>query len=375
MTIEPRRSSRASTPCAPLPPATGDERAAADPEIGGTPGALRRCMANLIALSSVLGIATVATITTAVRRGDAAPEPQQHSPGELVHALHTAFGEHHARAVHAKGIVLEGSFEPDPEAAALTRAAHLQRTASRVALRFSDFTGLPDIPDNHPAANPRGIAIRFTLPDGAFTDIVGHSFNGFPTATSDEFRDLLLAIAASGPGATPPTALDRFLAGHPIAKTFLTTQHTPASFATITYYGVNAFEVTSRRGATHFIRYQFVPAGGEHLLPADQIANQGANYLFDEIRGHLAQGAIRFDLYAQVAERGDKIDDPSIAWPDTRKRVRLGRITLTRLAASTAEDDRALAFSPTNLLDGIRPADPMIEFRAKAYPISAAERR
>lgn len=333
-------------------------------------------MSSFITLTSVLGIATIATltVTAAVRRGDAAPE-QQHSPGELVSALHTAFGEHHARAVHTKGIVLEGSFVPDPEAATLTRAAHLQRTASQVTLRFSDFTGLPDIPDNNPAANPRGFAIRFTLPDGAFTDIVGHSFNGFPAATSDEFRDLLLAIAASGPGSAPPTALDHFLAGHPIANTFLTTQKTPASFATITYYGVNAFEVTNRQGATHFVRYQFVPVGGERLLTTDQIARQSASYLFDEIRGRIAQGTIRFDMYAQIAERGDKIDDPSVAWPDSRKRVRLGRITVTRLAANTPEEDRALQFNPIHLLDGIRPADPMIEFRGKAYPISAAERQ
>lgn len=332
-------------------------------------------MSNFITLASALGTATVVTlgVTAAVGRGDAAPE--QRSPGELVGALHTAFGEHHARAVHAKGTVLEGSFAPDPEAAALTRAAHLQRTASRVMLRFSDFTGLPEIPDSNPAANPRGFAIRFSLPDGAFTDVIGHSFNGFPTATSDEFRDLLLAIGASGPGSAPPTALDRFLAGHPIANKFLTTQKIPASFATITYYGVNAFEVANRHGTARFVRYQFVPVDGERLLSADQLARQSASYLFDEIRGRIAQGAIGFEMYAQIAERGDRIDDPSVAWPDSRKRVRLGRITLTRLAPITPADDRALQFNPTHVLDGIRPADPMIEFRGKAYPISAAERQ
>ncbi len=37
---------------------------------------------------------------------------QTHSPGELVDALHSAFGTHPARAVHAKGIILEGTFTP-----------------------------------------------------------------------------------------------------------------------------------------------------------------------------------------------------------------------------------------------------------------------
>lgn len=50
-----------------------------------------------------------------------------------------------------------------------------------------------------------------------------HNSNGFPTRTSTEFRELLLAIGASGKGAPQPTPLDTFLASHPIAKTFLTT--------------------------------------------------------------------------------------------------------------------------------------------------------
>ncbi len=49
------------------------------------------------------------------------------------------------------------------------------------------------------------------MPDGSTTDIVGHSFNGFPTATSDAFPRPRLAIAASGPDAAKPTALDGFL--------------------------------------------------------------------------------------------------------------------------------------------------------------------
>lgn len=296
----------------------------------------------------------------------AAPE-QKRSPQELVDAFHSAFGEHHARAVHTKGIVLEGSFAPDPAAASLTRAAHLQNTGSAVTLRFSNFTGLPEIPDNAEAANPRGLSIRFTLPNGTFTDIVGHSFDGFPTATSDDFRDLLVAIGAG--------TLDDFLAMHPIAKTFLTTQKSPASFATIRYFGVNAFEMTNAAGASHYMRYQFSPVDGEKLLTAEQMATQSASYLQDEIKARIAAGAFAFDLHAQLAEAGDRIEDPSVAWPSSRKRIKLGTITITRLAANTPEADKALAFSPTNLVDGIETADPMLDLRGKAYPISVKERQ
>jgi catalase len=319
---------------------------------------------------------TAAATPPGVANAQGPAEPnQRYAPGQLVDALHTAFGSHRARAVHAKGIILEGVFTPDPRAATLTTARHLQNQASVVTVRFSDFTGLPDIPDTSPSANPRGIALKFTMPDGSTTDIVGHSFNGFPTATSDEFHDLLLAIAASGSGAAKPTALDGFLESHPVAKTFLTTQKTPASYATITYYGVNSFEFTNARGESRYVRYQFVPEGGEELLTPEQSAKSGPLYLSEGIQARVARGPFRFGYYAQLAEPGDRIADPSIAWPDTRTRVLLGTIEVRSLAPNTAAEDRALSFSPTNLPDGIKPADPMVTFRARAYPISVKERQ
>jgi catalase len=300
---------------------------------------------------------------------------QKSSPAQLVDALHSAFGKHHVRAVHAKGIILEGDFTPNAHAASLTTAAHLQKTGSAITVRFSDFTGIPDIPDNIGLANPRGFAVKFRLPDGSTTDIVGHSFNGFPTPTSDQFRELLLAIAASGPDAAKPTALDTFLQIHPIAKTFLTTQKTPSSFGTITYFGVNAFELTNHAGVSHYVRYQFLPAAGEHLSTANELAKAGPSYLMDEIRSRIVKGPIKYQMYAQLAEAGDVVTDPSVAWPDSRKKVLLGTIEIKRLASNTPEQDKALAFSPNNIPAGIKTADPMLDFRSKAYPISVKERQ
>src|SRR5437868_86937 len=79
----------------------------------------------------------------------AAPEsvlPNQ-SPGDLVDALHSAFGVHHARAVHAKGVILSGIFSPDPNARSLSKGAIFARGPLPMTVRFSDFTGIPDIPD------------------------------------------------------------------------------------------------------------------------------------------------------------------------------------------------------------------------------------
>jgi len=306
---------------------------------------------------------------------NAQTDNQKSSPGDLVDAFHSAFGKHEARAVHAKGIILEGTFVPDKDAASITKAFHLQNQSSKVFVRFSDFTGIPDIPDNVGAANPRGIGIKFIMPDKSTTDIIGHSFNGFPAPTSDEFRELLLAIAASGAGAEKPTALDKYLDTHPIAKTFLTTQHIPASFASIDYFGVNSFKFTNKKGASHFIRYQFITEEGEKYITPEESAKEDANYLLTEIKKRISQGPVKFKMYAQVAEEGDKIEDPSIAWPDTRRRVLLGEITINKISENTPAQDQGFVLNSSNIPDGIASADPMLELRAKAYPISVKERQ
>jgi catalase len=219
------------------------------------------------------------------------------------------------------------------------------------------------------------MAIKFKLPDGTETDLVAHSFNGFPTPTTDDFRQLLNAIAASGPKATKPTQLDTYLEGHPAAKTFLTTQKgPPVSYATLGYFGVNSFKFTNAKGESRFGRYQIVPEAGEQLLDKDTAAKAGPNYLVEEIGKRVAIAPAKFIFRAQLAEKEDKIDDPSIAWPDTRRVVVLGEIVINKAVADNDAEQQALLFLPTALPDGIEPADPMITARSEAYPISFGRR-
>ncbi len=313
--------------------------------------------------------------TLLVAAGVALPAAAQDDlPSNLVRDLHGTFGEHHARAVHAKGIVLTGRFTPSPEAATLTTAT-LFKASIPVLVRFSDFTGLPAIPDNVGDANPRGMAIKFGAIDNSALDIVAHSFNGFPTPTAAEFGVLLRAIAASGPGAAKPTALDRYLGSHPAAKTFLTTQKTPASYATAIYFGVNAFTFTNRAGHKTSVRYRFVPAAGEQFLDDAALQAKTADYLQKDIAARAKAGPVRFDWLAQVAVAGDTATDPSRPWPETRRLVKLGTITLDRVAADQPGLDKALLFLPSTVPAGIAPADPMIDVRSAAYPVSFGERQ
>jgi catalase len=139
--------------------------------------------------------------------------------------MHKVFGVHPGfRADHAKGIVVEGSFKASPEAAVLSRAELFNGNSIPATVRFSDATGVPIVPDGADVANPHGMAVKFHLPDGSDTDMVINSLKFFPVATGEEFRDLLLALAASPPDAAKPTKFEQFVAGHP---------SNPAAFGTI----------------------------------------------------------------------------------------------------------------------------------------------
>jgi catalase len=83
---------------------------------------------------------------------------------------------------------------------------------------------------------------------------------------------------------------------------------------------------------------------------------------------------VNFKLLLQVAGQGDKIDDPSIAWPDTRKKVVLGTLAITKAVADSQTAEKRLLFMPGTLVSGIETADPMIAVRSAAYTISASRR-
>lgn len=304
-----------------------------------------------------------------------AEDLSQRLPAHLVKDLHTAFGEHHARAVHTKGVILQGSFSPSPEARNLSQASVFTATVP-IIVRFSDFTGIPDIPDTSRSASPRGFAVKFLMPDGTNLDVVNHSFNGFPVTNSADFSILLQAIGASGPGAAKPTVLDNFLATHPIARTFLTTQKAPPeSFATATFFGVNSFLFTNTAARSRYVRYRFVPEAGEHYLDDETLKSKPPTYLADEIKARVANRPVRFTWYAQLSGPGDEIENPGVAWPESRELVKLGVLTIDRVASNSAPTDKSLLFLPGSLPLGIGIADPMLTIRNAAYPVSFHQRQ
>ena len=312
---------------------------------------------------------------SAVAQGGASTAQPRETPASMVDALHAAFGEHHARAVHTKGVMFEGTFTPSPEARAITRASIFFDGSLPVVARFSLFAGVPDLPDNDDGAAPTGFAVKIKGPDGDDFDLELNQHSRFIVATFDEFAVFLRAVGASGPAVPHPNPVEQFLAAHPDAAAFLATRTYPASFAQATYFGVNSLKFTDGHGQSAFVRYRARPRAGERYLSIDQRKAMSATYLHDEIAERASREPIVFDWYAQVAESGDKIDDPSIAWPEDRRMVKLGTFTLTSTPSNPESAQRRLLFLPGKPHAGVEPADPMLVLRNSAYPISFAQRQ
>ena len=297
---------------------------------------------------------------------------------DLIKEFDTIFGLHPGfRPAHARGIMLSGTFSPDPGAASLTRAPHIARESTPVTVRFSNSTGIPLLPDNDPNANPRGLAIRFNLAEHVHTDIVSHSTDGFPTRNGQEFLEFLRAVAASDPSKPSPSPIEAFLGTHPAALAFVQTpKPSPASFAKESYFGVSALRFTNGNGVSRYGRYRILPdAGIEHLDDATTKAKD-ANYLFDELNQRIAAGPISFQILAQMANDDDIVDDATVHWPEDRPLIRLGRIVLIAPLPDNLREQKKIIFDPIPRVDGIEPsADPLFELRAAVYLISGRRRR
>jgi len=288
-----------------------------------------------------------------------------------------ASGKAHERYVHAKGIVCQGSFQASPGASAISRAPHLQGASVNVTVRFSD--GAPDVAvaDNSPDASPRGMAIRFATGTGIGTDIMAFSHNGFLVGTPEEFLALQKAIAATDSTKPHPWPIEDFLGAHPSARKFVQDpKPVPVSFVTESFYANNAFVFINAKGEKQAGRYQIVPVGGNQYLDDDAAKAKSPNFLRDELGPRLERTPAKFRLLLQLPSPGDRTDDSTMVWPEDRKKIELGVITVQSVVPDSAAAERELAFDPTHLIDGIELSDdPLPRLRSMVYVYSVAGRR
>ena len=299
-------------------------------------------------------------------------------PEQVVDAINDINGRHDGtRAVHAKGVLCAGTFTATEAGAALTRAAHMRGRPVQATVRFSNGGGDPGAPDY--AKDGRGLAAKLYLDDGTRTDLVGITLPQFFVRTPEDFLEFTRARRPDPETGQPDMGrLGAFLEAHPEALPAI--QHAlgqpaPASYAQLTYHGIHAFRWAAPDGAERWVRFSFVPTAGEEGLSDEEARAGGADYLQHELRERLAAGPVEFGLDVTIAADGDDPDDPTVAWPDERERVRAGHLRVEGLDTSRERDGDVLVFDPTRVTDGIElSGDRILRFRPDAYAVSVERR-
>jgi catalase len=298
---------------------------------------------------------------------------------QAIDAMNAISGRHPGfRAGHAKGTLCAATFTPAPDARRLSRAHHFRGGPVRAHVRFSNGSGNPTAPDYEPREG-RGMATKFYLADGTTTDIVGITLPAFFVNTVDGFFDLCRARTPDpATGEPDPAAMGSFLEQHPEALTAgaaVLAASPPESYLRCAYNSLHAYRFVDDAGGSRYVRYRWEPEAGEASLSAEDAEARGPDYLQDDLAPRLANGPGAFALLAHIAESGDDVDDPTVPWPDQRRRVTLGRLEVTGLAHDREQGDDVLVFDPTRVTDGIELTnDPILHFRTDAYAESVLRR-
>jgi catalase len=146
----------------------------------------------------------------------------------------------------------------------------------------------------------------------------------------------------------------------------------PESYATVAYNSIHAFKWIAPDGTERWVRYRFEPEEGERTLSDEAARELGRDYLKEEI---VARESTAFRLVVIVAGDGDDPSDPTVAWPDDRERVEVGRLELTGPDTEREQGDDILVFDPTRVTGGIELSDDRIlRFRPRAYATSVTRR-
>ena len=295
---------------------------------------------------------------------------------EAIEGIYGTQGAH--RAVHAKGTLLTGEFTPSPQAARLSRAAHLSGDPVRATVRFSNGGGKPGARDAAP--DGRGIAVKLYLPDGSTTDMVGLNLPCFFTRTPDDFLEFTRARKPDPETGQPDMAvLGAFFGAHPEVGPALQAAMTagvPESYARQTYNSIHSFRYTNAEGESQFGRWRMIPEAGTATVDPEVADSLPADFLQEEILERAGRGEAAFSVVVRIAADDDPVDDPTIAWPEAeRAEITIGRLELTGPETTREIDGDVLVFDPTRVTDGIGTSDDeILATRPHAYSVSVERR-
>jgi catalase len=268
------------------------------------------------------------------------------------------------RRNHAKGICFTGVFESNGSGSELSRAQVFARGQYPALGRFNLGTPDPDAADA--TVRVRGMGLRIATPDGKEWRAAMIDLPFFPVATPQTFYELLLTSQKKD-----PNAMKAFATAHPEFAAFgAWAGRAPwtGSYAEERYNSINSFVFTNSAGGEKTVRWSLIPAAHPIEIPHDELEKRDPNFLEQEIAARVHSAPQRWTLILITANPGDATDDPSKAWPEDRRVIEAGTLSVQQVEPERNGSCREINFDPTVLPPGIRTSDdPFPAARSAAY--------
>jgi catalase len=291
--------------------------------------------------------------------------PQRLTPEKMVAALAPPTGVALGyRRNHAKGICFTGVFEANGAGSAVSYAQVFIRGQYPVLGRFNLGTADPNAPDA--TVRVRGMGLQISTPEGQVwrSAMIDPPF--FAVSTPQAFYELLLASASKD-----PDAMKTFAGAHPeIAAFGAWAKSAPwtGSYAEERFNSLNSFVFTDSSGAEKTVRWSLLPAAQSVPISQEDLAKRGPDFLEQEIAERVRGGPQRWTMVVSVANPGDPTADPSKSWPEDRRTVEVGTLTVQRIEPDRDGPCRDINFDPSVLPSGMRTSDdPFPVARSAAY--------
>ena len=294
--------------------------------------------------------------------------PERLTPQKLVDGFAPpsgpAFGH---RRNHAKGICFTGWFASDGAGSQLSRAQVFAEGRYPVVGRFN--LGTPDPNADDGKARVRGLGVLISTPDGQEWRMAMIDPPVFPVSTPEAFHALQIASASQ-----EPDAMAKFVAANPEFAAFAAwAKSAPwtGSYAEERYNSLDSFIFTDSSGNDHAVRWSLAPAAEVVPVAPEELAKRGPNFLETEITDRIKNGPLRWSMLVTVANPADQTADPTKAWPEDRRSVKVGSLIVEQIEPEANGPCRDINFDPTVLPNGIRTSDdPFPAARSSAYRVS-----
>lgn len=326
----------------------------------------------LLGMGAVAGIAAVDVGGFAYAGGWLRPGAL--TPPRFADRFEHVYGRHDGfRRNHAKGLSATGTFTSTGAAEAISRAAVFRAGSVPLIGRFSLAGGLPDQPDKSDTV--RGLGLLFDGPDGEQWRTAMINLPVFTDSTPQGFYERLLASKpVPDTGKPDPHQMAAFLDRHPetVAAMRIIKQTPPsAGFTDSPFHGLNAFRFTNHAGATVPVRWSAVP----QETSGAPVPSRGKDYLFDDLIRVVAQRPVSWRLVLTVGNPDDPTNDATKPWPQPRRTIEAGTITITAVQTEASGNARDINFDPLVLPDGIAASDdPLLAARSAVYARSFTRR-